>query len=164
MINIDELIQQTLKTLSDRKVQEDPDDVIKLNNTLKTYRNIKAAFTTYVTAKDAKELTEAAQLTIIKKMVSQNEESLSAFKKAGRDDLICETLAEIGILKTFLPDVPDMPKIEKCYLVWRGKYESETEFPKLSKKEMGVAIKAIKEDLPMADGKMVSDVVKKYVV
>ena len=164
MINIDELIQNTLKFLSAAKAKNEDTEAAILENKLKAYRNIKAAFTTYTTAKDAKVLDEAAQIKIIKKLISQNEESLSAFREAHRDDLICESIAEIGILKSLVPDVPDLSQIEKCYLTWRYNSLSEEEYPKISKKNMGNAIKAIKESLPMADGKMVSDVVKKYIV
>lgn len=164
MINIDELIQNTLKYLSAAKAKNEDTEAAVLENKLKAYRNVKAAFINFTTAKDAKVLDEAAQIKIIKKLISQNEESLSAFKEAHRDDLICESIAEIGILKSLVPDVPDMAQIEKCYLTWRYNSLSEDEYPKISKKNMGNAIKAIKESLPMADGKMVSDIVKKYVV
>ena len=164
MINIDELIQNTLKFLSAAKAKNEDTEAAILENKLKAYRNIKAAFTTYTTAKDAKVLDEAAQIKIIKKLISQNEESLSAFKEAHRDDLIYESMAEIGILKSLVPDVPDMAQIENFYLDWRGNDLSDLEFPKIHKKNMGTAIKAIKERFPMADGKTVSEVVKKYVV
>ena len=164
MINIDELIQNTLKYLSAAKAKNEDTEIATLENKLKAYRNVKAAFINFTTAKNAKVLDEAAQIKIIKKLISQNEESLSAFKEAHRDDLICESIAEIGILKSLVPDVPDMAQIESFYLDWRGNDLSDLEFPKIHKKDMGKAIKTIKEHLPMADGKMVSDIVKKYVV
>jgi hypothetical protein len=36
--------------------------------------------------------------------------------------------------------------------------------PQIPKKSMGIAIKAMKEAFPTADGKMISDVVKEFVV
>jgi uncharacterized protein YqeY len=164
MINIDELIQNTLKQLSAAKAKDENTEVSKLESQLKTYRNIKAAFTTFTTAKNAKVLDEAAQIQIIKKLISQSEESLSAFKEARRDNLICEAVAEIETLKSFVPETPDMAQIESFYFDWRGNDLSDLEFPKIHKKNMGTAIKAIKEHFPMADGKTVSEVVKKYVV
>lgn len=164
MINIDELIQNTLKYLSAAKAKNEDTETAILENKLKAYRNVKAAFINFTTAKDAKVLDEAAQIKIIKKLISQNEESLSAFKEAHRDDLICEAVAEIETLKSFVPETPDMAQIESFYLDWRGNDLSDLEFPKIHKKNMGTAIKVIKEHFPMADGKMVSEVVKKYIV
>lgn len=164
MINIDELIQGCMKEVSSFKNKDEINDAQKAEQRLVTLRNIKTAFTAYTTAKNAKELDEIAQFNIIKKMISQNEESISMFKKAHRDDLIAIATVEIGILKSFLPDVPDVSQIEKCYIDWRENFESECKNPVILRKEMGTAIKAIKEALPLADGKMVSDLVKKYVI
>lgn len=164
MINIDELIQNCMKEVASCKSKNEINDMQKAEQRLVTLRNIKTAFTAYTTAKNAKELDEIAQFNIIKKMISQNEESISMFKKANRDDLISIAVVEIGILKSFLPDVPDLPQIENCYMDWRKNIESEFEYPSINRKEMGTAIKAIKAALPLADGKMVSDVVKKYII
>jgi uncharacterized protein YqeY len=164
MINIDELIQNCMKEVASCKSKNEINDMQKAEQRLVTLRNIKTAFTAYTTAKNAKELDEIAQFNIIKKMISQNEESISMFKKANRDDLISIATVEIGILKSFIPDVPDLSQIENCYMDWRKNVESEFEYPSINRKEMGTAIKAIKASLPLADGKMVSDIVKKYII
>ena len=164
MINIDELIQNCMKEVASCKSKDEDKRCQKAEQKLITLRNIKTAFTAYTTSKNAKELDEVAQFNIIKKMISQNEESISMFEKAHRDDLISIATVEIDILKSFIPDAPDMAQIESFYLDWRGNDLSDLEFPKIHKKDMGTVIKAIKEHFPMADGKTVSEVVKKYVV
>ena len=54
---------------------------------VETLRSVKAAFQNYQTAKDAKPLNEAAEIQILKKMVSSRQDAASQYKSAGREDL-----------------------------------------------------------------------------
>ncbi len=50
------------------------------------------------------ELDEAAVLAILQKELKSRQESIAEAKKAGRDDLIADTEAEIVVLKKYLPE------------------------------------------------------------
>ena len=53
------------------------------------------------------------------------------------------------------------------YLTEKGVYQFdaiETSKPFIPKKEMGSAIKHLKSKFPQADGKMISNIVKEYIV
>ncbi|OQY31143.1 MAG: hypothetical protein B6243_08980 [Anaerolineaceae bacterium 4572_5.2] len=50
------------------------------------------------------ELDETAVLAILQKEVKSRKETIAEAKKAGRDDLIADTEAEIAVLKSYLPE------------------------------------------------------------
>ncbi len=50
------------------------------------------------------ELDETAVLAILQKEVKSRQETIAEAKKAGRDDLIADTSAEIVVLKKYLPE------------------------------------------------------------
>lgn len=61
--------------------------------------------------KDRKtELDEAAVMAILQKEVKSRQETISEAEKAGREDLVADTEAEIAVLKNFLPEA--MPEEE----------------------------------------------------
>lgn len=120
------------------------------------YRLIKNEFLKFTTAKDAKPLNEAAEISILQKMVKQREESIANYRSGNRMDLVENEQKEIDIINELLPAVPTEDDI-KNYLA--------TNYPNgVEKKSMGLVIKAIKEALVGADGKMVSDLVKNVLV
>lgn len=114
-------------------------------------RAIKTKFTEYKVSKANAELTEAIEIQIISKMVKSREDSISKYKEAGRDDLAASELAEIEILKEFLPKPVAKEEIEKA--------AKEIVDPS-EKAKMGIYIKTIKNQYPAADGKLIADVVK----
>ena len=61
------------------------------------------------------ELDETAVLAILQKELKSRQETIGEAKKAGRDDLVADTEAEIDILKKFLPEA--MPEEELRVLV-----------------------------------------------
>ena len=143
MIKIDELIGKALK---------EKDEV-----RLSVLRSIKAEFLKYKTAKNAKPLNDTAEIQILKKMVSQREESISMFESGGRKDLVEKETKELNILKEFLPAEVTQAEIEKVIEKWMKENNIENKIPK---KSMGVVIKYVKSSLPMADGKLTSEIVK----
>ena len=154
MLNIDELIKDSLKN---KKTVE-----------LKVYRNLKSSILAFKTQKNAPVYDEAAEVKIIKKYISQVEESLTQYKDAGRENLIKECVDEIEVLKTLLPEEikkEDVYPVLNGWCVVKGFLTLGTgEMPQIPKNSMGLAIKAMKEVFPTADGKMISDVVKEFVV
>ena len=142
MINIDELLSKALKG----------QDKVRVN----VLRAIKNEFLKYKTAKNAKPLDDTAEIQILKKMVSQREESIEMFKVGSRDDLVESETAELNVLKEYLPPEVGRDEIKAILEEWM---KTNT----LDKKTMGLAIKHIKQILPMADGKLTSDIVKEKI-
>ena len=117
-----------------------------------TYRMIKNEFLKYKTAKNAKPLDEATEISILQKMVKQREESIEDFKKANRQDLIVQELAQIRIIEKFLPAAPTKDDIMVYLDYW---------YPNgIEKKDMGKVIKELKDWRPGVDGKMASEIVR----
>lgn len=143
MIKIDELIIEATKNKEE----------LRLN----VLRGIKAAFLNYKTAKNAKPLDDTAEIQILKKMVSQREESITMFESAGRKDLVEKETEELNILKEFLPAEITQAEIEEVIEKWKKENNIENKIPK---KSMGIVIKYVKSQLPMADGKLTADIVK----
>ena len=141
MNNIDELIQQEIKSGNKFK--------------LETYRAIKAEFLKAKTEKNAKELDEVRKLQILQKMIKQREDSADQYIKANRLDLAADEKAEIAIIAEFLPEEVTKEEIESA--VVNCNIEK-------TKSNMGSIIKVIKSQLPLADGKLVSETVKKYLI
>lgn len=141
MNNIDELIQQEIKSGNKFK--------------LETYRAIKAEFLKAKTEKNAKELDEVRKLQILQKMIKQREDSADQYIKANRLDLAADEKAEIAIIAEFLPEEVTKEEIEAAIV--------NCNIEK-TKSNMGSIIKVIKSQLPLADGKLVAETVKKYLI
>ena len=120
------------------------------------YRLIKNEFLKFTTAKNAGELNEGAEITILQKMVKQREESIANYKAGNRMDLVENEQKEIDIINELLPATPTQEDIEN-YL--------NTNYPDgIEKKAMGLVIKTVKEALIGVDGKMLADIVKTRLV
>ena len=159
MINIDELIKESLK--SGNKTE------------LKTYRNLKAEFQKVKTAKNAPEWNDVLEMQIISKYSRILEDAILQFSQAHRDDLVSEYTSELEVVKKLLPEpVNELQIYSELYnhglttgwserKIIEGPCETIMHIPK---KEMGTAIKHLKSKFPTADGKMISEIVKKYIV
>lgn len=140
--NIDKMIMEAVKTKESVKAS--------------VYRLIKNEFLKYITAKNAKPLDDATEITILQKMVKQREESIEAYKKGGREDLIVAEIAEMKVIQKLLPEVPTREDVINYVEYW---YSNGIE-----KKEMGKVIKELKDKFVGVDGKMIADVVKEKLV
>lgn len=159
MININELIKNAMK--SKNQVE------------LRAYKNLKAEIQILQTAKNAKPYDEAAEIQLISKMCKKLEDSILDFSKAHREDLAAEYREELEVLKKLLPEPVKQSDIMLVLWEWasQNKYlvqfnENPNNFsePKIPKKEMGNAIKYLKSEFPQADGKIISNIVKEYLV
>ena len=130
---------------------------MKEKNTIKSfaYKNMKAKFLEYLTAKNAKPLDDSAEISIIKKMTKELENDAETFKSHGRNDLAEDNLAEAGYLKEFLPKEATADEIDKVIDEWIAANGP------IDKKSMGIVIKHVKSVLSGADGKMTSECVMK---
>lgn len=143
MIEVDKLIASALKERNEVKIA--------------AYRAIKTAEINYKTAKNAKPFDEAAEIQIIKKLVTQREESANIYKENNRMELAEREEAEIKYLKELLPPEVSQDDIIAAVLAWIA---AESNGETIPKARMGEAIKAVKAKFPTADGKLVADCVK----
>lgn len=153
MLNIDELIKSSLKN--------------KDTVALKVYRNLKSDIITFKTQKNAPEYTRAIEQNLIKKYVAKMEDAEKQYLEAGREDLATECREELEVLKQWLPapaTAQDVCSILAGWCVNNGYINLTDGSLVIPKKSMGTAIKAMKEVFPTADGKMISDVVKQYII
>ena len=156
MLDINELIKSSMK--SGDKVA------------LRAYKNLKAEIQKVKTAKNAKPYTDATEIQLISKMCKNLEEAILDFSKAHREDLVADYTSELEVLKKLLPEPVNESQI--CSFI--EKYclnnnfvrstEAQENIVQIPKKEMGKVIKVVKETYPQADGKLISSIVKKYVI
>ena len=140
---------------------------------LRAYKNLKAEIQKVKTAKNAKPYTDAAEIQLISKMCKNLEDAILDFSKAHRDDLVADYTSELEVLKKLLPEPVNESQICSELLEWcRENHFTQRfqtaigyeEYLVIPKKEMGNAIKHLKSKFPQADGKLISSIVKKYVV
>ena len=137
---------------------------------LRAYKNLKAEIQKVKTAKNAKPYTDAAEIQLISKMCKNLEDAISDFSKAHREDLVSDYTSELEVLKKLLPEPVNESQI--CSFVeeyclnnnFVGNKETQENIIQIPKKEMGKVIKVVKETYPQADGKLISSIVKKYVI
>ena len=151
MIEIDNLIKDALKN--------------KQTVELKVYRNIKADIMAFKTQKNAPEYNEASEISIIRKYATKMEDAEKQYSQAGREDLATECREELKVLKKLLPKPVEASEIHS-YIQSTSDYMGWNKEGKIQilKKEMGSVIKFLKEHFPTADGKIISEVVKQYVI
>ena len=95
-------------------------------------------------------------LEIIKKLIKQRDESASIYDANSRKDLADLEREQTKYLKELLPPEISEDKIQEAVM---------TAYPNgFTQKEMGKVIKEIKSIYPTADGKLISEVVKKHIV
>lgn len=137
-MQIDELIKQAMLEKNSSKKE--------------AYIAIKAEILLQQTAKNAREINE---ISIIRKLIKQREESASIYDANSRKDLADLEREQIKYLRELLPPEISKEQIQEAVV---------TAFPKgYPKKEMGFVIKQIKDIYPTADGKLISEVVKEHI-
>ena len=125
----------------------------KQASALRAYRAVKTAFMEYKTAKNAKPLDEAAEINIIRKMISAREDAIQQFEAAGRLELAKAEAEEIVYLKPMLP--PEVSEEDiRAY--------AESIITEKGMQNMGRYIKVLKDKFPTADGKLIATIVKSF--
>jgi uncharacterized protein YqeY len=127
---------------------------------LQALRAVKAAFLLAKTATGVQEeLTEEQELKIIQKQVKQRKDSAAIFIQQNRQDLAEPELAEIAVLKQFLPEALSEEEIEKVVL------KTIAQLGASGMKDMGAVMGMVSTELSgKADGKIISTVVKKQLM
>ena len=140
---------------------------------LRGYKNLKAEIQKVKTAKNAKPYTNAAEIQLISNMCKTLEDAILDFSKAHRDDLVADYTSELEVLKKLLLEPVNESQICSELSEWcRENHFTQRfqtaigyeEYLVIPKKEMGNAIKHLKSKFPQADGKLISSIVKKYVI
>lgn len=161
MTTVDQLIKEALLAK----------DKIALN----AYKNLKSELQKVLTAKNAPEYSEALFMRVTAKYAKSLEDAIKQFSEAHRDDLVASYTSELEVVKKLLPEPVNVSQIwselaqlglEKDW-VNRAEFVDSTKIHQIiyiPKKEMGNAIKYLKSKFPTADGKMISNIVKKYLV
>ena len=158
MINIDELIKESMKSRNQNK--------------LRAYKNLKSEIQAFKTAKNAKPYDEAAEISIIKKYCEKLEKSILSFSEAHREDLVAEYSDELEVLRKLLPEPVSESQICSELSEWcRENHFTQRfqtaigyeEYLVIPKKEMGNVIKHLKSKFPQVDGKLISEIVKKFI-
>ena len=159
MLNVDDLIKESMKSRNQTE--------------LRAYKNLKAEIQKVKTAKNAKPYTDASEIQLISKMCKNLEDAILDFSKAHRDDLVADYTSELEVLKKLLPEPVNESQICSELSEWcRENHFTQRfqtaigyeEYLVIPKKEMGNAIKHLKSKFPQADGKLISSIVKKYVI
>ncbi len=123
---------------------------------LEALRAIKAAFLLAKTEKAGVELTSDLELKILNKLVKQRKESAEIYKTQNREDLASKEIAEAEVIEKYLPAPLSIEELEK------GIKEIIERLGAKTIAEMGKVMgSANKEFAGRADGKQISDLVKK---
>lgn len=124
---------------------------------LETLRNIKKVFLEAKTAPGANDtLEDADALKIIQKLAKQGRETAQTYKNNNREDLATEELAQVNILEEYLPKALSAEEIEQAVKTIIADTGAQ------SMKDMGKVMgMASKQMAGKADGRMISEIVKK---
>lgn len=111
--------------------------------------------------KDGIKLDDAKEAKILIKMVEQRKDSISQYIKGGRNDLAEAEQKEIDVIKEFIPEQPTEEEIEKYTNDTITHYieQNDSDY-QVSMKDMKAILSMVQERYPMANGKIVSKVLK----
>ena len=146
MLDIDLMIKDALKSGNKAMVN--------------AYRNLKSKILLAKTAKNAKEYNDSVEIGIINKYVKELNDDANLYQEKGRTDLSQAYIDEANILSELLPKAPTNEEVESFVKAFiKETYDSEV----IDKSKMGITIKAVKAKFPSADGKVVSEIVRKFI-
>jgi len=127
---------------------------------LRGLRAIKSALLLARTEKGAaEELTQEAEIKVLQKLVKQRKESADIYKTQNRDDLYAIEMQEMEVIEPYLPKQMSHEEIEAFIKDLIGRVGAT------SVKDMGKVMGAANKELAgKADGRTISEVVKKLLV
>ena len=128
----------------------------KDKETLAVLRMIKTAVQAAEIDKK-EELNAEEELTILAREAKQRRESLAEFVKAGRDELVSKTEAEIEIVERYLPKQLSVEEVKEVIATVAEKIDATTQ------KEFGKLMGAVMQELKgKADGNVIKEQVKAH--
>jgi uncharacterized protein YqeY len=138
------------------KLTDDLKEAMRAKDTVRldAIRSIRAAITLRE-ADTQKELDDAAIQDIVRGLRKQRVESIEQYEQGGRADLADKERHEKAILESYLPAAPDPALMESTVRAVIASIGAA------SLKDMGRVMQAAKEKLPGADGKQLSELIKR---
>ncbi len=119
-------------------------------------RAIKAAILLVKTDGSGQAIDETKEIQILQKLVKQRKESFDIFTQQGRTDLAAREQAQIAVIEKYLPKQMDAATLETTLK------KIVAEVGATSAKDMGKVMgMATKQLAGKADGKLISEIVKK---
>lgn len=103
-------------------------------------------------------LDETKEINILLKMYEDRENSAKIYKENGRNDLAKLEMDEAREINQFLPE-----RVSADTIIKETKNIVENEFPNATMKDMKAIMTKVKAKYPLADGKIVSKVVKELI-
>ena len=145
-MSLKETLNNDIKTAMEAKDKE----------TLAVLRMIKTAVQAAEIDKK-EELNAEEELTILAREAKQRRESLAEFVKAGRDELVAKTEAEIEIVERYLPKQLSVEEVKEVIATVAEKIGATTQ------KEFGKLMGAVMQELKgKADGNVIKEQVKAH--
>ena len=139
------------------KIKSDIKDAMRAKNVQKrdTLRNIQAAVKD-IEVNERRDVTDADLEAILMKYAKQREDAMAQFKDAGREDLVEKEIAELAIVKSYLPEPMSDEELETILKEIIASTGAE------SMKDMGKVMGAAKAQIgSKADGGRINVCVKK---
>ncbi len=139
------------------QIKNDIKDAMRTKETVKrdTLRNIQAAIK-QIEVDERRDVTDTDVEAILMKYTKQREDAMAQFKEAGRNDLVEKELAELALVKTYLPEPMDDVELENALKEVIASTGAQ------SMKDMGKVMGAAKDAIgSRADGGRINQMVKK---
>lgn len=122
------------------------------------YKLIKAEFLKAEKEKDFKGWNEAAEIKILMKMAAQRNDSIDQYNKAGRTDLAEVEKNELMYINKFIPKQPTDEEVKAYTQEIINDMKSKN--MEISMKNMKYVLGEVQKKFSMANGKLVSQVLK----
>ncbi|WP_292596623.1 GatB/YqeY domain-containing protein [Mesotoga sp. UBA6090] len=142
------------------QIQQEMKEAMKSRDSLKTntLRSVIASVKNYLVSSEearAREVNDELLIDLIAKEAKKREESIEAYKKAGRDDLVSSESKELEILSSYLPEELSADEIRTIALqtIDDLKANNPSDLGKVMR-ELMVRVKG------RADGKLVNKIVR----
>lgn len=142
----------------EEKINQDLKEAMKAKDevALRGIRAIKSAILLAKTDGSGQAIDEARELQMLQKLLKTRQESLDIYEKNNREDLAKIEREEIGIIKRYLPEMMDAAEVEKIL------QQIIADTGAGSARDMGKVMGAATKQLAgKADGKMISEIVKR---
>ncbi len=139
------------------RVNEDLKQAMKARDEVKirSLRSIKSAFLLLQTAEGQAPVTDEACLKALQKLAKQRRDSLEQFRNAGREDLALKEEQELVVLESYLPAQIDEASLRSNIVKLIEQTGAQ------GAKDLGKVMPlAMKEFGPVAEGKLISALVK----
>jgi uncharacterized protein YqeY len=111
-----------------------------------------------------RDLLESEEIAELESLVKKHKESIEAFAKGRRDDLVNTEIAQKGFIEEFLPKEIDVESIKNLVCEHVTMWAKDNGVP--TKKHMGLLIKSFKDKLTelkvRAEGSAISEAVKSH--